>query len=151
MIPVFMVTLLFCSFTASAQQCKGKQVGIAIERPEDNAQPEAPKSAWKLPAYKDGPKAMCNYLCKNMQYPASLKQQNISGITTVSFMVNADGTISNVEVVKGSGYQEFDDEAVRLVESFPAWKPAQKNCENVEFKSQLDVEFNCEKCSCEKK
>ena len=150
---MFIFTALFCSFTATAQtsKCDGeKKMGIAIERSNDG-QPEAPKSAWKFPAYKGGTVAMCKYLCKNMQYPASLKQKNINGVTTVGFIVNADGSISNVEVVKSSGYQEFDDEAVRLVKSFPQWKPAQKDCNDVEFKTQLDVEFNCEKCGCEKK
>lgn len=151
--PMFIFAALFCLFSASAQSTKcdkEKKMGIAIERSE-NGKPETPKSAWKFPAYKGGAVAMCKYLCKNMQYPERLKQQKITGITTVSFMVNADGSISNVEIVEGSGYQEFDDEAVRLVENFPQWRPAQKDCNNVEFKTQLDIEFNCEKCKCDKK
>jgi len=152
-IPMCIFAVLFCSFSVSAQATKcdnDKKMGIAIVR-TDGEQPEAPQSAWQFPAYKGGYTAMCKYICKNMQYPEGLKQQNISGITTVSFMVNADGSISDVEVVKESGYQEFDDEAVRLAENFPQWKPAQKDCNDVEFKTQLDIEFNCEKCGCNKK
>lgn len=152
--PMLIFAAISCSFSVSAQSAKcedGKKMGIAIERTDNDQQPETPKYAWTLPAYKGGATAMCKYLCQNMKYPQSLKQKNISGITTVGFMVNADGSISKVEVVKSSGYKEFDDEAVRLVENFPKWQPAQKECTDVEFKSQLDVEFNCEKCKCDKK
>jgi TonB family protein len=86
-----------------------------------------------------------------MQYPESLKQQKINGITTIGFIVEVNGSVSHVEIVKESGYKEFDDEAVRLVENFPTWKPAQKDCNDVEFKMQIDIVFNCEKCGCNKK
>ena len=70
-IPMFIFAAFLYSFSASAQSAKcedGKKMGIAIER-TDGEQPDAPKSAWRLPAYKGGATAMCKYLCKNMQYP----------------------------------------------------------------------------------
>ncbi|MDR2979206.1 MAG: energy transducer TonB [Bacteroidales bacterium] len=131
----------------SQADCNGKKSGIAIVR-TDGETPEAPKSAMKFPAYKGGTKSMCSYICKNMKYPDTQKRQNVKGVTTVGFVVKSDGSITDVEVVKSSGQKEFDDEAVRLVKSFPNWNPAEENCEPIDFKSQLDIEFDCEKCGC---
>lgn len=151
--PMFVVAFFFISFSVSAQstKCDGeKKMGIAIVK-DNKGEHDAPQSAWQFPTYKGGTAAMCKYLCKNMRYPESLKQQKINGVTTVTFMVKADGSISDVEIVKGSGYQEFDDEAVRLAKSFPQWQPAQKDCNNVDFKTQLNIEFDCQKCGNNKK
>ena len=132
-------------------QCGGKKNGIAIIRTEDG-KPETPKAATQFPRYKGGTKAMCKYLCDNMKYPENLKAQKISGVTTVSFTVTSSGAITNVEVVNSSGQEAFDKEAVRLVESFPAWEPTKVNCdEMIDMNSQLDVIFDCEKCGCGKK
>ncbi|MDL2312754.1 energy transducer TonB [Bacteroidales bacterium OttesenSCG-928-B11] len=150
-ISFFALFVIFSTTNAYSQtdaNCKGKKTGIAIVRTDGDKAPEAPKSAQKFPAYKGGAKAMCSYICKNMKYPEALKRQNAKGTTTVSFIVKSDGSIANVEVVNSSGKQEFDDEAVRLVKSFPNWKPAQKDCEAVDFKSQLDIVFDCERCGC---
>lgn len=134
-------------YSQSNSDCSGKKTGIAIVR-TDGETPEAPKAAMKFPAFDGGAKKMCSYICKNMKYPEALKRQNVKGVTTVGFVVKSDGSIADVEVVKSSGKQEFDDEAVRLVKSFPNWKPAQQDCEPIDFKSQLDIEFDCEKCGC---
>lgn len=149
-ITLIIPAIVFASLLGTGKvhgQCEDRPMGIAIVRQEDG-KPEAPKAAMKFPQYQGGTKAMCNYLCKNMRYPESLKRQNIKGTTTVDFMVNSDGSVSQVSVVNSSGHKEFDDEAVRLVQSFPKWKPAEKDCEPTSMRSQVDVEFNCEKCGC---
>lgn len=148
-IALFAVSAIFSTSTVYGQcgdDANGsRKKGIAIVRSEDG-RPENPKGAMTFPRYVGGSKEMCKYLCKNMQYPAQLKDQKVNGITTVGFTVKSDGTVTNASVVTSSGYQEFDDEAVRLVNSFPAWKPATKDCEATEMNSQVDVEFNVEKC-----
>lgn len=150
-IPFLMLCAVFCSETAYGQCDENTKTGIAVIRSEDG-KPETPKGAMKMPRYEGGTVAMCRYLCDNMKYPQSLKNQKIDGITTVGFTVKSDGSIADVSVVNTSGYEEFDNEAVRLVESFPKWKPAQVDCEkDIDMKSQVDVEFNCEKCKCDKK
>ncbi|MDR3046989.1 MAG: energy transducer TonB [Bacteroidales bacterium] len=137
----------FCLTSTAYGQCDDKKMGIAVVRPADGKKPETPKAAQKFPANKD----ICKYICTNMQYPASLKEQNIGGVSTLEFVVKADGSVTDVAVVKSSGYKEFDDEAVRLIKDSPKWKPAQTECEDVDFKTQMDVRFDCEICGCGEK
>lgn len=148
-IALVVIFTAFCSLSTISGvygQCDRK-TGIAIVRSE-NGKPETPKAAMKFPQYQGGTRAMCKYMCENMRYPEALKRQNAKGTSTVSFTVNSDGTISNAELVKSSGRDEFDQEALRLVRSFPKWKPAEQDCSPISMKSQIDVEFDCEKCGC---
>lgn len=149
-ISIFILGFIFNASAVHAQcadENTGRKNGIAIVRSEEG-KPENPKGAMTFPRYVGGTKALCKFICQNMQYPEKLKEQNVSGTTTISFMVNSDGSVSDVEIVKSSGYQEFDDEATRLANSFPNWKAATKDCEATSMKTQTDIEFNCEKCGC---
>ena len=60
-------------------------------------------------------------------------------------MVNTDGTISDVELFKSSGYKEFDDEAIRIVKSFPKWVPAKQDCQEIPFKTVVTIPFDAAK------
>ena len=151
----FFVLSLLLNVSSLYAQCdkdshKTCKQGIAIVR-SDDGNPTPPTAAWKLPHYIGGTKGMCNYLCENMQYPKALKDQNIKGVATVEFMVRTDGSVTDVALVKTSGYQDFDDEAIRLVNSFPKWKAAEIECQPADMKSQVDVIFDLAKCDPDKK
>jgi len=142
----------FLSFNTSslfAQSNENKEMGIAIIRSEDG-KPETPKTAMKFPRYEKGTKAMYRYICEQMQYPETLKRQNTKGTTTVEFKVSANGSISDAEVFNTSGQEEFDKEALRIVNSFPKWKPAELDGKMLDMKVQVYIEFDCEKCPCKK-
>ncbi|MEG1555461.1 MAG: energy transducer TonB [Bacteroidales bacterium] len=140
--------LLFCLSNSFAQQnetyskCKS---GIAIVQDDENGNHTIPTSATAFPEFEGGVKEMYKFIYSHTQYPENLKRQNISGITTVEFMVHADGSISDPVVVKSSEYQEFDDEAIRIVNTFPHWQPAKINCEPVDMKAQIKIEFKLSK------
>ena len=87
---------------------------------------------------------MCRYISKNLVYPANLKSQRISGTTTVQAKVKADSTLTDIEVVNSSGYKEFDDEALRIVKSFPKMCPSTQSCEAQDLISQFTINFNIE-------
>ena len=87
---------------------------------------------------------MCRYISKNLVYPANLKSQRISGTTTVQAKVKADSTLTDIEVVHSSGYKEFDDEALRIVKSFPKMCPSTQSCEAQDLISQFTINFNIE-------
>jgi TonB family protein len=151
----FFAMILLLSGSYLYAQCdkdshKTCKQGIAIVRSEDG-NPTPPSAAWKLPHYIGGTKGMCNYFCENMQYPKALKAQKIKGVVTVEFMVRADGSVTDVAIVETSGYEDFDNEAIRLVNSFPKWKAAEIECQPTEMKSQVDVIFDLDKCDPDKK
>ncbi len=61
-----------------------------------------------------------------MVYPADAAKANIEGLVTVSFIVEKDGSISNVKILKGV-HPLLDEEAVRLTKSMPKWIPGKAN------------------------
>jgi TonB family protein len=143
---VLATAFVFCMSNSFAQNCKDengntKKGGIALTRDDDNGNHTTPTAALSYPKFKGGSQALYRYIYKNQQYPQNLKNQGISGQTQVQFMVNADSTITDVEVFKTSGYKEFDDEAVRLVKSFPNWVPAKQDCQAIPMKTVVTVPF----------
>lgn len=120
------------------------KTGVALVTVDAAGQQVTPTAALSLPTFKGGDKAMCRYINKNKQYPADLKKQGVSGTTIVQAVVKADSTIADVKVVKSSGYQQFDDEAVRLVKSFPPMVPATQSCNAMDLRVQFPIAFKIE-------
>ncbi len=148
---VAVIALVAC-FTMSYAQCdkgnvygqKGQKSGIAIVKADSNGQHVVPTSALTLPTFKGGNKAMCRYINKTKKYPVNLKNQKISGTTLVQAKVLKDSTLTDIEVIESSGYQDFDDEAVRVVKSFPHMIPSTQSCEAQDMIIQIPVVFNYE-------
>ena len=146
-----LVAVLFLTvcFTMGYAQCdkgnvygmKGQKTGIAIVKADSNGQHVVPTAAMTLPTFKGGNKAMCRYINKTKKYPITLKNQKISGTTTVQAKVLKDSTLTDIEVVSSSGYQEFDDEALRVVKSFPKMIPSTQSCEPQDMIIQIPVTF----------
>ena len=75
-----------------------------------------------MPEFPGGDQAMMDFVAKNVQYPQEAKDKEISGRVLVSFVIEKDGSITDVKVVKGIG-GGCDEEAVRVVKAMPKWKP----------------------------
>ena len=143
------MALLMACFTMGYAQCdqgniygqRGQKTGFAIVFADSNGQHVAPTAALSLPTFKGGNKAMCRYINKTKKYPVNLKNQKISGTTTVQAKVLKDSTLTDIEVVSSSGYEEFDNEALRVVKSFPKMIPAAQSCEPQDMVIQIPVTF----------
>lgn len=143
------MALLMACFTMGYAQCdqgniygqRGQKTGFAIVFADSNGQHVAPTAALSLPTFKGGNKAMCRYINKTKKYPVNLKNQKISGTTTVQAKVLKDSTLTDIEVVSSSGYEEFDNEALRVVKSFPKMIPAAQSCEPQDMIIQIPVTF----------
>ena len=73
-------------------------------------------------------KSLYAYLEKHLSYPADCAKKNVQGKTYVKLTLQEDGSISHLEVVK-SAHQQLDQEAIRVIQSMPNWKP-QKTAAN---------------------
>ena len=78
-----------------------------------------------LPEFPGGAAKMMEYIQKNMKYPMMARESDIQGRVFVNFVVEPDGSISNVAVIRGIG-GGCDEEAVRVVESMPKWNPGKQ-------------------------
>ena len=68
-----------------------------------------------------GQKALSEYLANNVHYPEQAVKDSIEDRVIVQFLVQADGTITDIEVIRSLGYPEFDEEAVRVISEMPKW------------------------------
>lgn len=92
--------------------------------------------------YPGGMTAMREYLKNNMMYPMSAKEAGIQGKCYLRFIVNTDGSISDVRVLRGvADCPECDKEATRVVENMPNWKPGRMNGKDVKMYFTLPISF----------
>jgi len=83
---------------------------------------------------------LMTYLGNNIKYPQLARESNIQGIVYVSFIVEANGSISNVKLARGIG-GGCDDEAVRVVKDMPKWNPGKQRGKPVRVQFNLPVRF----------
>ena len=94
----------------------------------------------EMPEFPGGEKAMLKWLGDHVKYPAVAAENNIQGRVMVSFVVERDGSVSNVKVDRGVD-PSLDKEAIRLVESMPKWKPGMQTGKPVRCRFRLPVTF----------
>ena len=95
----------------------------------------------QVPSYPGGDEALMKYIMTNLIYPEKAKQEMIQGTVFVTFVVKADGRISNIKVIRGIGYG-CDEEAIRLFQTMPNWKPAMRNGEYQDVQMNFPVRFH---------
>jgi len=94
----------------------------------------------KMPEYPGGQKGMLSYFVENMRYPLAAYLNGIDVTAYVNFIVETDGTVSDVTVLKPIGYG-CDQEAIRLVSGMKGWKPGELNGKKVRVRSNTPVYF----------
>jgi TonB family protein len=98
----------------------------------------------KMPSYPGGDEARIKFLKDNMKYPQEARQKGISGRVFVSFVVEKDGSVTNVKVLRGIG-GGCDEEAIRVVSLMPAWNPGLQEGKPVRVQFNLPIVFSLEK------
>lgn len=95
---------------------------------------------FELAGYPGGLEAMSNYIAKSVVYPEKAKADGVQGKVYVQFVVEPDGSVGDVTVLRGVG-GECDDEALRVVRSMPKWQPAMFKGKPVRSKYVLPINF----------
>lgn len=95
------------------------------------------------PEFPGGNSKLGEYLGKNIRYPSAAQRANVSGRVFISFVVNTDGSIQDVQVLKGLGFGT-DEEATRVVKSMPKWRPGKQSGRPVRVKYNLPISFTLE-------
>lgn len=90
--------------------------------------------------YPGGLEAMAKFLQKNMKYPAIARRMGTEGSVFVSFVIDREGVISDIQVIKGIS-TECDKEAMRVIKLMPPWKPGKQNGKAVRCRFVLPVKF----------
>ena len=95
----------------------------------------------QMPEYPGGIQALFEYLQQNVKYPEDAKKQKIEGRVIATFVVETDGSINNVEVVKPA-FPSLDAEAVRVLSAMPKWKPGMQSGKAVRVKYTVPINFS---------
>lgn len=94
-----------------------------------------------MPEFPGGQQALFKYLSENVKYPAIAQENGIQGRVICQFVVNKDGKIVDVEVVRSGGDPSLDKEAIRVIKSMPPWKPGKQRGKAVRVKYTVPVNF----------
>ena len=124
--------------------------GTVLKAVEDIATPEPPKQeveqnkvfdvVEQQPSYPGGMGALNQWLASNIKYPAMAAENGIEGRVVVQFVVERDGSVSGVHVVRGVD-PSLDKEATRVVSQMPKWIPGKQNGSAVRVKYTVPVTF----------
>ena len=94
-----------------------------------------------MPEFPGGQQALFKYLSENVKYPVIAQENGIQGRVICQFVVNKDGAIVDVEVVRSGGDPSLDKEAVRVIKSMPKWNPGKQRGKAVRVKYTVPVNF----------
>ena len=124
-VALMMLVLLFSFMTSTAQTKKNNMVFDVVE---------------VMPQFPGGQIAMLQYIMKNIKYPEQAMKEGIQGRVAVRFIVEKDGSISDVKPIL-SVHPLLNKEAVRVVESMPKWTPGKQNGKPVRVRFNVPVMF----------
>ena len=95
-----------------------------------------------MPEFPGGAQAMGDYIAKNLKYPVDAKQQGKDGFVMIQFVVEKDGSRSDVKVMRNGKLPSMDDEALRVINSMPKFSPGlNERNQPVRVKFTLPVRF----------
>ena len=121
--------------------------GEVLKLKEAVAQPEPKPEVEKvfdvveqMPSFPGGPSALMEWLSNNVKYPVVAQENGVQGRVVVSFVVERDGSITDVKVVRGVD-PSLDKEASRVVRAMPRWIPGKQNGSAVRVKYNVPVAF----------
>lgn len=130
-------TKLFDRFAYGESYAKQERVLGSITSANDGAT-NVPD---KMPVFPGAQTGLYKFLTENVQYPYKAQQLGMQGKVLVSFVVDKDGSVTDVTVVKPV-HKLFNDEAVRVISKMPKWEPGQKDGRPVRVMYLMPVNFS---------
>ena len=129
-----------------ADTLRGKPNKIVIigdkQNPDNGEEPYA--MVEQMPQFPGGMKALMEYISTNLRYPEDAKQQKTEGRVITRFTVKEDGSIADVNIVRGIS-PSLDAEAVRVLSGMPRWEPGMQNGKAVATLYTVPVMFKLDK------
>ncbi|MEE1347251.1 MAG: TonB family protein [Bacteroidales bacterium] len=125
---------------ANGEILKAKEVIAEPEPPKHEEENKVFDIVEQQPLFPGGPAALMKYLSEHTKYPVVAQENGVQGRVTVQFVVEKDGSISDVHVLRGVD-PSLDKEAVRVVKSMPRWTPGKQNGITVRVNYRVPVLF----------
>ena len=134
--------ILFINTKEYVKNGKKEVVGVFVEakEPADESAEGAFDVVEQMPQFPGGSIELMKFLNENVKYPEAAEETGTQGRVVAQFVVEADGSISNVKVLKKVS-DEIDAEAVRVIKAMPKWKPGMQKGQPVRVKYTIPVTF----------
>ncbi len=107
---------------------------------EESNEPDFFTIVEDMPAFPGGDAALLKYIAENVEYPAIAKENGITGVVYVSYIVDRDGSIKDVKVVRGAD-PFLDKEAKRVVKTLKGYKPGKQRGKPVPVQFTIPIRF----------
>ena len=121
------------------QEVIEEYVPVEVEE-EEVVEQEIFQIVEEMPSYPGGEQKLMEFVAKNIKYPQIARETGIQGRVFVNFVVEPDGHVSNVKIMRSLG-GGCDEEAMRVVKAMPKWKPGKQRGKAVRVSYILPVNF----------
>ena len=121
-------------------------LAACTETPTEAVQEEVEKvykEADVMPEFPGGMEEMMQYMIQSIKYPKELQESGVSGKVFVQFVIDTEGKVGQVEVLK-SLHEQLDAEAVKVISGMPDWTPGKKDGKNVNVELVLPIAYTLE-------
>ena len=150
-IPAFFAVLFFLTAGSvnnlSAQDTQQKAIAPATQTKAPQEKPSSEEPVFmvveNMPSFPGGQEGMTKHIVTTIKYPEEARKNGIQGTVFVTFVVEKDGTVTNVKVLRGIG-KECDEEAIRVVSAMPKWIAGTQRGEKVRVQYNLPLKFSLE-------
>lgn len=115
-------------------------VPVKVQDEEDSEEQQIFMVVESMPEFPGGDANLYKYLAENIKYPQMAKESGIQGRVFVTFVVERDGSVTDVRVLRGIG-GGCDEEAIRVVKGMPKWTPGKQRGKSVRVQYNLPVKF----------
>jgi protein TonB len=97
--------------------------------------------AEKMPEFPGGSEALLKYFQENLNYPEDARKEKIEARIIVQFIVEPDGSLTNIKLFRGHQYESLNNEAIRIIENMPKWIPAKQKGKRVRCRFLQPITF----------
>ena len=143
---LILIAFVFCAITANAESpVHIEQISVVEEQAPEFPNKETEQDivftvVEQMPQFPGGEAAMRKFISENLRYPKYAVDNGIQGRVVVRFIVQKDGSIRNIEVLRSLD-KSLDQEAVRVIQLMPKWIPGKQNGKPVDVYFILPIVF----------
>jgi periplasmic protein TonB len=137
---LILIGLLLSANVAFAQKTDTNKVVITTATADDVVY----TSVETLPEFPGGIQQFVGFLSSNIHYPVAARKKGIQGRVIITFIIEKDGSLSNIKVARGIG-GGCDEEALRVMNLSPKWKPGMQNGQAVRVAYSVPISFTLTK------
>ncbi|MGE5350964.1 MAG: TonB family protein [Acidobacteriota bacterium] len=138
-IPLMMLVVIFFGMTNGGRDITA--IAMTSQAADTSLQQEEPYTfVDQMPTYPKGPDALLEFISSNVVYPQAAKKDGIQGKVIVGFIIEKDGSMSDIKVLKGIG-GGCDEEAVRVTKLMGKWNPGIQKGKPVRVRMVMPYQF----------